>query len=185
MSICRRKTRSISRNGSRPRRIVTRRSTPGSVSGCAKRAGRLLWTHRRGFPIVRRGLNMGSTLSRRDLLRAVGVTAVGAPLAAAFGTSTVFAQGRCMLTLGAPACNTTGIKPLFSPTGWKTTALDHIAFQVADYQKEAAFYAALMGWTLRSDDGKQAVMDAGNWGSVIFKQSMADPAAPAPAATAA
>jgi catechol 2,3-dioxygenase-like lactoylglutathione lyase family enzyme len=128
---------------------------------------------------------MGNALSRRDLLRAVGVTAVGAPLAAAFGTSNVFAQGRCMLTLGSPACNTTDIKPLFAPTGWKTIALDHVAFQVADYQKEAAFYAALMGWTLRSDDGKQAVMDLGNWGSVIFKQAaMEAPAAPAAAVPA-
>lgn len=49
-------------------------------------------------------------------------------------------------------------------------ALDHIAFQMADYRKEAAFYVALMGWKLRSDDGKQAVLDIGDWGSAIFKQ---------------
>ena len=45
-----------------------------------------------------------------------------------------------------------------------------------DYRKEAAFYIALMGWTLRSDDGKQATLDMGQWGSTIFKQ------APGPAA---
>jgi len=59
---------------------------------------------------------------------------------------------------------------MFEPTGWKTVALDHITFQAADYKKEAAFYIALMGWRLRSDDGKQAVLDMGEWGSAIFKQ---------------
>ncbi len=64
---------------------------------------------------------------------------------------------------------TAPIKPLFAPTGWKTVALEHISFQVPDYRKEAAFYVALMGWKLRSDDGKKAVLDIGNWGSAIFK----------------
>jgi catechol 2,3-dioxygenase-like lactoylglutathione lyase family enzyme len=104
------------------------------------------------------------TISRRRVLQALGVAAVGAPLSA-------LAQGRCMLTAGTPACNTADIKPIFEPTGWKTAALDHISFQVADYRKEAAFYIALMGWKLRSDDGKQAVLDMGDWGSAIFKQA--------------
>ena len=90
------------------------------------------------------------------------------------------AQGRCMLTFGTPACNTTDIAPIFEPTGWKTIGLDHITFQAADYKKEAAFYIALMGWTLRSDDGTQAILDSGDWGSVIFKQGPADTAAPSP-----
>ena len=106
------------------------------------------------------------TISRRNALQALGVAAVGAPLS-------LSAQGRCMLTFGTPACNTTGIKPIFEPTGWKTTALDHLTVRVADYRKEAAFYIALMGWKLRSDDGRQAVLDMGDWGSAIFKQ--ADP----------
>jgi catechol 2,3-dioxygenase-like lactoylglutathione lyase family enzyme len=41
----------------------------------------------------------------------------------------------------------------------------------ADYQKEAAFFIALMGWKLRSDDGKQAVLDIGDWGSAILKHA--------------
>lgn len=65
---------------------------------------------------------------------------------------------------------TAPIPPLFASTGWKTVALDHITFEMADYQKEAAFYIALMGWTLRSDDGTQAVLDIGNWGSAIFRK---------------
>jgi catechol 2,3-dioxygenase-like lactoylglutathione lyase family enzyme len=105
-----------------------------------------------------------ATISRRRVLQALGAAAVATPLSA-------LAQGRCMLTFGTPACNTTDTKPVFEPTGWKTVALEHLTFQVADYQKEAAFYIALMGWKLRSDNGKRAVMDLGDWGSVIFKQA--------------
>ena len=39
-----------------------------------------------------------------------------------------------------------------------------ITFEMPEYQKEAAFFIALMGWKLRSDDGKQAVLDIGDWG---------------------
>ncbi len=105
--------------------------------------------------------------SRRQLMQFVGLT----PFAAS-----VFGQGRCRDGYGTRTCPLTAevatapIKPVFSSTGWKTVALDHISYQVPDYQKEAAFYAALMGWTLRTDDGKQAVMDIGDWGSAIFKQ---------------
>lgn len=106
------------------------------------------------------------TISRRRWLQVLGTAAVGAPLSA-------LAQGRCMLTAGTPACNTTDIAPLFAPTGWKTTALDHLSFIVEDYRKEAAFYIALMGWKLRSDDGTQAVLDMGDWGSAIFRRAPA------------
>jgi catechol 2,3-dioxygenase-like lactoylglutathione lyase family enzyme len=114
-------------------------------------------------------------LSRRQLLQALGAAAVGAPLAAALG------QGRCVTSLGSPACDTTAIKPVFDPTGWKTVMAE-ITWSIADYQKEAAFYAALMGWKLRSDDGKQAVMDVDDSVSAIFK---AAPPAPAPDPAAA
>jgi catechol 2,3-dioxygenase-like lactoylglutathione lyase family enzyme len=103
-------------------------------------------------------------ISRRRALQVLGGAAVAAPLSA-------FAQGRCMLTPGTPACNTSDIAPIFEATGWKTVALDHLTFRVADYRKEAAFYIALMGWKLRSDDGTQAVLDMGDWGSAIFKQA--------------
>src|SRR5207244_9533586 len=115
------------------------------------------------------------TISRRRLLQALGTAAVTAPFADA-----AFAQGRCRDGYGTQNCPlsaevaTSPIAPVFASTGWKTVALDHIAFRVADYKKEAAFYAALMGWKLRADDGKQAVMDVGDWGSVIFKQAAPD-----------
>jgi catechol 2,3-dioxygenase-like lactoylglutathione lyase family enzyme len=88
---------------------------------------------------------------------------LGAPLSAALG------QGRCRLRLGDPGCDTTAIKPVFDPTGWKTVGFDHLSMQVVDYQKEAAFFQALMGWTLRSDDGSRAVMDIGDWGTMIIR----------------
>ena len=118
---------------------------------------------------------MSNQYSRRQLLQAIGAAAAAAPMSA-------LAQGRCMLTFGSPSCVTTATPPPFEPTGWKTVALDHFTFRVADYQKEAAFYAALMGWTLRSDDGKQAVMDLEKWGTVIFRQAPRESfAAPPPA----
>jgi catechol 2,3-dioxygenase-like lactoylglutathione lyase family enzyme len=81
-----------------------------------------------------------------------------------------YAQGRCMLTAGTPACNTASISPVFEPTGWKTVALVQITFAVADPRSEAAFYSTLMGWTLRDSDAQRALLDIGDWGSVIFKQ---------------
>jgi catechol 2,3-dioxygenase-like lactoylglutathione lyase family enzyme len=110
--------------------------------------------------------------SRRQLLWALGAAAVGAPFA-----SFSFGQGQCRDGYGTQSCPlnaneaTAPIKPVFAPTGWKTVALDHITFQMPDYRKEAAFYIALMGWRLRSDDGKQAVLDIGHWGSAIFKRA--------------
>ena len=106
---------------------------------------------------------MENALSRRQALQALGLLAAGAPL------GSLIAQGRCMRALGTPACDTMPIKPPFDPTGWRTVALDNITMSVADYRKEAAFYDALMGWKLRSDDGTQAVMDMGDVGTMILK----------------
>ena len=115
-------------------------------------------------------------MSRRQLLQALGSAGVAAPFAAAFGSSTALragraagtasARGRCPLDMETA---TKAITPVFARTGWRTMALDHITFRVADRKKEAAFYVALMGWKLRSDD-TQAVMDVGDWGTVVFKQ---------------
>jgi len=114
----------------------------------------------------------GKMTWRRRAWRFVGVAAAGALFAAS-----TFGQGRCRDGYGTQACPlseevaTAPIEPIFASTGWKTVALDHITFEMADYQKEAAFYVATMGWKLRSDDGKQAVLDIGNWGSAVFKQA--------------
>lgn len=115
-------------------------------------------------------------ISRRQLIHALGTAAVGAPFASAF------AQGRCRLKLGDPGCDTTAIAPVFAATGWKTVLLDHFSMQVVDYEKEAAFFNALMGWKIRSDDGSKAVLDIGDFGSIVIRGGLiVPPPAPAPA----
>ena len=111
----------------------------------------------------------GPLSSSRSLatLALVGAAMCGAPLAGS-------AQGRCIRAYGTPACNTDPIAPVFERTGWRTTALEHITWRVAEPQKEAAFYAALMGWRLRSDDGTRVVMDMGDWGTAVFRKATAE-----------
>ena len=111
-------------------------------------------------------------LSRRDLLRALGV-------AVALQPASAFAQGQCGgARAGTPECDPTPAKLPFEPTGWKTVLLDHFSCQVVDYPKEAAYYAALMNWKIRSDDGKQAVLDIGDWGGLVLRGGYVAPPAP-------
>ena len=68
----------------------------------------------------------------------------------------------------------------FEATGWKCVWLDHLDYQCVDYKKAAAWYATLMNWKVRSDDGKQAVLDIGeNSGGIIIRGGLT---APPPAA---
>ena len=114
-------------------------------------------------------------ISRRHLLQALGV-------AIAIKPATAIAQGQCGgANKGTPECNTTPAKLPFEPTGWKTVMLDHFSCQCVDYAKEAAYYQALMNWKIRSDDGKQAVLDIGDWGGLVLRGGYVAPA-PLPAA---
>ena len=116
-------------------------------------------------------------LSRRQLLQALGIAVAVRPV-------TALAQGSCGgARAGTPGCDPTPAKLPFERTGWNTVLLDHFTMQVADYQKEAAYYAALMNWKIRSDDGKQAVLDIGDWGAVIIRGGYEPPPAPTPTAT--
>ena len=119
-------------------------------------------------------------LSRRQLLKALG-------LAVAVRPASAFAQGQCGgARAGTPECDPTPAKLPFEPTGWKTVLLDHFSCHVADYPKEAAYYAALMNWKIRSDDGKQAVLDIGDWGGLVLRGGYQAPTpTPTPAADAA
>lgn len=119
-------------------------------------------------------------LSRRQLLQALGIAVAIRPAAA-------FAQGQCGgARAGTPECDPTPAKLPFEPTGWKTVVLDHLSCQVVDYPKEAAYYAALMNWKIRSDDGKQAMLDIGDWGGLVIRGGyQAPPAPPASDAPAA
>jgi catechol 2,3-dioxygenase-like lactoylglutathione lyase family enzyme len=112
------------------------------------------------------------TMTRRRLLQALGLAAVTAPAVA-------WAQGRCGGdNAGKADCDTTPAKAPFDPTGWKTVALDHFTMQVADYKKEAAYYAALMNWKPRMDDGNKAVLDIGDIGSVVIRGGYVAPPTP-------
>ena len=119
-------------------------------------------------------------LSRRQLLLALGMAGAIRPAAA-------LAQGQCGgARAGTPECDPTPAKAPFEPTGWKTVLLDHLSCQAADYPKEAAYYAALMNWKIRSDDGKQATLDIGDWGGLVIRGGyQAPPAPPAPPPDAA
>src|SRR5215471_11004932 len=122
-------------------------------------------------------------LTRRQLLYALGL---GSGFAALPKPATLLGQGQCGgVRAGTPECDTAPAKLPFEPTGWKTVRLNHFAMQAADYGKEAAYYAALMNWKVRSDDGKQAVLDIGDWGGAIIRGGYEAPPAPAPAAAAA
>ena len=114
-------------------------------------------------------------ISRRELLTALGLAVAVRPAAA-------FAQGQCGgARAGLPECDPTPAKLPFESTGWKTVLLDHLSCQVADYPKEAAYYQTLMNWKIRSDDGKQATLDIGDWGGLILRGGyVAPPPPPAP-----
>ena len=120
-------------------------------------------------------------LTRRQLFFALGL---GAGIAALPRRATLLGQGQCGgARAGTPECDTTPAKLPFESTGWKTVRLNHFAIQVADYAKEAAYYAALMNWKVRSDDGKQAMLDIGDWGGAIIRGGYEAPPPPPVAAT--
>ena len=115
-------------------------------------------------------------LSRRELMLALGIAVAVRPAAA-------LAQGQCGgARAGTPECDTTPAKLPFAPTGWKTVLLDHFSVQVADVEKEAAFYAALMNWKIRSYDGKIAMLDIGDWGGLEIRGGYQAPPPPPAAA---
>jgi len=119
-------------------------------------------------------------ISRRDLLRVLGMAALAVPSISLAqgraGQDTTGRGGRANLA----SADTTHARAPFDPTGWKTVWLDHITYQCTDYAKAAAFYAAVMGWKLRSDDGTRAVMDMGDVGGIILTNGFV-PAPPPPA----
>jgi len=120
-------------------------------------------------------------ISRRQLFQALSVAAVGVALPVR-----AFGQGRCGgERANLPECDKTPAKLPFDPTGWKTVYMDHFTMQAADPKREAAYYATLMNWKVRSDDGTNIVMDIGdNVGSVIIRGGyQAPPPPPAPPVT--
>ncbi len=111
------------------------------------------------------------TLTRRQLFHALGLAAVALPLSRSFGQGSCAGRDRDTTA----SCNHDPMKPPFEPTGWKTVLLDHFDMQATDPEREAAFYAALLGWKVRSNDGKQIAMDIGDWGGVRIRGGYTPP----------
>src|SRR5262245_47814915 len=106
---------------------------------------------------------MTMRMSRREVLEALAIASAWTALPAAQRD-------------GAQR-DETPLVPPFEPTGWKTVWLDHLSYHCTDYRKAAAFYATLMGWKVRSDDGKQALLDIGeNSGGILIRGGMTGPA---------
>jgi catechol 2,3-dioxygenase-like lactoylglutathione lyase family enzyme len=124
-------------------------------------------------------------MSRRELFRVLGLAALAVP-AASFAQGGGDTTGRGGRGNRAPADTTHALAP-FEPTGWKTVWLDHMTYKCQDYPKAVAFYSAVMGWKLRSDDGKQAVMDIGDdaGGVIMTNGFVPPPPRPAPPADSA
>jgi hypothetical protein len=113
-----------------------------------------------------------TTPSRRALLAGLGAAGfAGRAFAQSGGCRDGYGTDRCPLPM---AQATAPVPEVFAATGWKTLALESVTMDVADYRREAGFYAALLGWTLREDDGRQAVMDIGQLGSCILRDAPAD-----------
>jgi catechol 2,3-dioxygenase-like lactoylglutathione lyase family enzyme len=126
------------------------------------------------------------TISRRQLFQALTAAAVAVPALAiaqaATGTrpDSGRAGGGGRGRGGAAQRDTVPLVPPFEPTGWETVWLDHLNYQCTDYKKAAAFYATLMGWKVRSDDGRQCMLDIGdNSGGILLRGGLS---APPPAA---
>ena len=104
-------------------------------------------------------------LSRRQLLKTLGFAVAATPAVA-------LAKGR----LGGAPPDKTPAKLPFARTGWKTVRLDYITCEVADHEKEAAFYNALMNWEVLSTNASESVLRIGNWGTFIIRGGYHPPA---------
>ena len=105
---------------------------------------------------------MMASMTRRQLMQVLAV-------AAAFPRSAAAQRD------GAQR-DETPLVPPFESTGWKTVWLDHLSYRCTDYKKAAAFYATLMGWKVRVDDGKGALLDIGdNSGGILIRGGMTGP----------
>jgi catechol 2,3-dioxygenase-like lactoylglutathione lyase family enzyme len=129
-------------------------------------------------------------ISRRELLRALGLSMLAIPtvgLAQGGGGR----AGRDSTGGGrgggrgnrAPADTTHAPAP-FEPTGWKTVWFDHITYECTDYTKAVPFYAAVMGWKVKSEEDRRIVMEIGpDVGDAVFVNGfVAPPPPPAPPA---
>jgi catechol 2,3-dioxygenase-like lactoylglutathione lyase family enzyme len=89
-------------------------------------------------------------------------------------------QSLAMAAAAAPVAMTVAAQPSTAPAPgkapWKTVCLDHISYAVTDYKRSAAFYADLMGWDVRNDNGtNQASLEIGDVGTIIIRNTRQKP----------
>jgi hypothetical protein len=62
-----------------------------------------------------------------------------------------------------------GAAPPSAAAPWRTVHLDHISYQVTDHVKSAAWYADLMGWTVKNQAENQTTLAIGEVGEIIIR----------------
>lgn len=55
------------------------------------------------------------------------------------------------------------------PAPWRTVHLDHISYRVTDHVRSSAWYADLMGWTIRNQRENQTTLAIGDVGEIIIR----------------
>jgi catechol 2,3-dioxygenase-like lactoylglutathione lyase family enzyme len=119
--------------------------------------------------LVQRGLNPVADHHGSDYKSFRFKDPDGFAVAVTNGTKALRRKGPAGAKLPAPAP--------FEPTGWNTLYLDHISFEVPDFRRSAAFYQALLGWTMRLGNGTQASVQIGDIAGAIIRGNAAARAA--------
>lgn len=106
-------------------------------------------------------------ISRRELLRAVGLTA---------GVAFVAGVAPELLTGSSASAQS----PMTGSTAFKAVAYNHINYLVQDYAKVRDFYVQLFGMRDVWDDGKQCSVECGNPPNAIYIRPLTKPLDRAP-----
>src|SRR4029077_5051044 len=101
-------------------------------------------------------------IDRRQLMRALGLTATAAIAASVSPEVTALAGG------GAQTATA-------GETVLKAVAFNHINYQVSDYTKVRDFYVNLYGMKLVYDDGKQCSVECGDPPNAIYIRPLTKP----------
>ena len=77
------------------------------------------------------------------------------------------------LAVGVTAASAIGMAPAAAAEGepFKTVAVNHISYQVADYTKTRDFYTSLLGMKATQDNGKQCYLTFGDEGSWLLARN--------------
>lgn len=111
-------------------------------------------------------------IDRRELMRALGLSASAAFASSLLPEVTAFAGG------GAQGAMAGGM-------ALKAVSFNHINYQVADYAKVRDFYVNVFGMKLVYDDGKQCSVECGDPPSAIYIRPLNKPLDRAPGAWSA